>query len=62
VMIIKRSTVKKPMNIFLLRKVEALRSGQNLNPKKIPKRTKIRHKKLVTKTCLHKGNKLSYSL
>jgi len=30
----------------------------NLNPNKITKRAKIRHKKLLTQTCLDKGNEL----
>jgi hypothetical protein len=51
----KRSPIKKPLNVFLLREIEALLSRGNLNPKKIPKRTKIRHKKLFNKMCLHKG-------
>jgi hypothetical protein len=42
-----------------LREIEALRHGGDLNPKKIMKRTKIRHKKLLTQTCLHKCNMLT---
>jgi hypothetical protein len=52
----KRSTIKKILNILLLRQKEPLRRGGDLNPKKIPQRTKIRHKKLITKTSLNKSN------
>jgi hypothetical protein len=53
-MISKRSTMKI-LNILLLRQKEPLRRG-DLNPKKVPQRTKIRHKKLITKTSLDKSN------
>jgi hypothetical protein len=52
----KSSTSKKILNILLLGDRKTIRSGGNLDPKKIAKRTKISHKKLVTKTCLNKGN------
>jgi hypothetical protein len=52
----KRSTIKKILNILLLRQKEPLRRGEDLNPKKISQRTKIRHKKLITKTSLNKSN------
>jgi hypothetical protein len=52
----KRSTIKKIMNILLLRQKEPLRHGGDLNPKKVPQRTKIRHKKLIIKTSLDKSN------
>jgi hypothetical protein len=52
----KRSTIKKILNLLLLRQKEPLRRGGDLNPKKVPQRTKIRHKKLITKTSLNKSN------
>jgi hypothetical protein len=55
----KRSTIKKILNILFLRQKEPLRRGGDLNLKKIPQRTKIRHKKLITKTSLDKSNILS---
>jgi hypothetical protein len=51
----KRSTIKKILNILLLRQKEPLRYG-DLNPKKVPQRTKIRYKKPITKTSLDKSN------
>jgi hypothetical protein len=51
----KRSTIKKIMNILLLKQKEPRRGG-DLNPKKVPQRVKIRHKKLITKTSLDKSN------
>jgi hypothetical protein len=54
----KRSSIDKISNILLLRQKESLRREGDLNPKKLPQRTKIRHKKLVTKTSLNKGNVL----
>jgi hypothetical protein len=52
----KRSTIKKILNILLLRQKESLRRGGDLNLKKVPQRTKIRHKKLITKTSFDKSN------
>jgi hypothetical protein len=52
----KRSTIKKILNILLLRQKEPLSRGGDLNPKKVPQRIKIRHKKLITKTSLDKSN------
>jgi hypothetical protein len=52
-----RSSIEKILNILLLRQKEPLRCG-DLNPKKVPQQTKIRHKKLITKTSLNKGNVL----
>jgi hypothetical protein len=52
----KRSSITKILNILLLRQKEPLR--RDLNPKKVPQRTKIKHKKLITKTSLNKGNVL----
>jgi hypothetical protein len=54
----KRSSIKKIVNILLLRQKEPLRHGIDLNPKEVPQRTKIRHKKLITKMSLNKGNVL----
>jgi hypothetical protein len=50
----KRSTIKKMLNILLLRQKEPLRRGGDLNPKKVPQRAKMKHKKLITKTSLDK--------
>uniref|UniRef100_A0A0A9BZW1 Uncharacterized protein n=1 Tax=Arundo donax TaxID=35708 RepID=A0A0A9BZW1_ARUDO len=50
--------IKKILDILFLRQVETLSCGRNLNPKKVTKRTQIRHKKLLTEICLHKGNVL----
>src|SRR4051812_23743228 len=52
----KSSTSKKILNILFLRDRKAIRSGRNLDPKEIAERTKIGHKKLLTKTSLNKGN------
>jgi hypothetical protein len=52
----KRSSIEKILNILLLRQKEPLRCERDLNPKKVPQRIKIRHKKLVTKTSLNKAN------
>jgi hypothetical protein len=52
----KSSTSKKILEILFLGDRKTIRSGGNLNPKKVAKRTKISHKKLVTKTGLNKGN------
>jgi hypothetical protein len=53
----KRSSIEKIMNILLLRQKEPLRRGGDLDPKEVPQRTQIKHKKLVTKS-LNKGNVL----
>jgi hypothetical protein len=45
----KRSTIKKILNILLLRQKEPLRRGGDLNPE-------IIHKKLITKMSLDKSN------
>jgi hypothetical protein len=45
----KRSAIKKILNILLLRQKEPRMRGGDLNPKEVPQRTKIRHKKLITK-------------
>jgi hypothetical protein len=44
------------MDILFLGDIKSIRSGGNLDPKKVAKRTKISHKKLLTKTGLDKGN------
>jgi hypothetical protein len=54
----KRSPIKKIMNILLLRQKEPLMRGGDLNPKEVPQKIKIRHKKLITKMSLNKGNVL----
>jgi hypothetical protein len=53
-----RSSIEKILNILLLRQKEPLRRGGNLNHKKVPQRTKIRHKKLIIKTSHNKVNVL----
>src|SRR4051812_11283206 len=52
----KSSTSKKILNILFLRDRKSIRSGGDLNPKKVAENTKINHKKLITKTSLNKGN------
>jgi hypothetical protein len=52
----KRSSIEKILNILLLRQKEPLRRRGDLNPKEIPQRTNIRHKKLITKMSLNKDN------
>jgi hypothetical protein len=54
----KRSSIKKILNILFLRQKEPLRRGRDLNSKNVPERTKIKHKKLITKMSLNKGNVL----
>jgi hypothetical protein len=54
--ITRSSTSKEILDIILLGDIKSIRSGGNLNPKKVAKRTKISHKKLLTKTGLNKGN------
>jgi hypothetical protein len=54
-MISESSTIKKIMDVLFLGQLETLRCRENLNPKKVTKRTKIRHQKLLTETRLHKG-------
>jgi hypothetical protein len=56
VLITKSSASKKILDILFLGDIKAIRSGGNLNPKKIVKRTKISHKELLAKTGLNKGN------
>jgi bifunctional DNA-binding transcriptional regulator/antitoxin component of YhaV-PrlF toxin-antitoxin module len=56
VLIPKSSTSKKILDILFLGDRKTIRSGGNLNPKKVAKRTKISHKKMVMKMGLNKGN------
>jgi hypothetical protein len=55
-LITKSSTSKEILDILFLGDIISMRSGGNLNPKKIAKRTKISHEELLAKTGLHKGN------
>jgi hypothetical protein len=55
-LITKSSTSKEILDILFLGDIKAIRSGGNLNPKKVAKRTKITHKELLVKTGLNKGN------
>jgi hypothetical protein len=57
----KGSSIEKILNMLLLRQKEPLKCGGDLNPKKIPQWTKIRHKKLITKKSFNKGNALRSS-
>jgi hypothetical protein len=52
----KSSTSNKILDILFLGDRKVIRSGGNLNPKKVAERTNISHKKLITKTSLNKGN------
>jgi hypothetical protein len=54
--ITKSSTSKEILDILFLRNIKAIRNRGNLNPKKVAKRTKISHKKLLAKAGLKKGN------
>jgi hypothetical protein len=47
---------KKILNVLFLGQINAIRGGRDLNPKKVTKRTKIRHKELLIEMCLGKGN------
>jgi hypothetical protein len=49
---------RKSWIYFSWDKKNPLRHGGDLNSKKVPQRTKIRHKKLITKTNLNEGNVL----
>jgi hypothetical protein len=57
-MISKRISIKKILNILLLRQKEPLRRGGDLNPTEVPQKTKIKYKKLITKTSINKDNVL----
>jgi hypothetical protein len=56
VLITKSSTSKEILDILFLGDIKSIRSGGNLNPKKVAKRTKISHEKMLTKTGLNEGN------
>jgi hypothetical protein len=56
VLIPKSSTSKKILDILFLGDRKTIRGGGNLNPKKVAKRTKISHNKLVMKMSLNEGN------
>jgi hypothetical protein len=55
-LITKSSTSKKILDVLFLGDIKTIRSEGNPNPKKVAKRTKISHKKILTKTGLNKGN------
>jgi hypothetical protein len=55
-LITKSSTSKKILDVVFLGDIKTIRSGGNLSPKKVAKRTKISHKKILTKAGLNKGN------
>jgi hypothetical protein len=57
-LITKSSTSKEILDILFLGDIKTIKGGGNLNPKKVAKRTKISHKKLLTKAGLNKGNVL----
>jgi hypothetical protein len=52
----KSSTSNKILDVLFLGDREDIRGGENLNPKKIAIKTKISHKKLLTKTSFNKDN------
>jgi hypothetical protein len=54
----KKSSIEKILNILLLKQKQPIKREGYLNLKEVPQRTKIRHKKLITKTSLNKGNVL----
>src|SRR3954468_16390011 len=54
-LISKSGTSKKILDVPFLENKESINSGGNLNTKKITKRTKIRHEKLLTQASLNKG-------
>jgi hypothetical protein len=56
-LITKNNMSKEILDILFLGDIKAIRGG-NLNPKKIAKRTKISHKKMLTQMGLNKGNLL----
>lgn len=50
----KGSTIKKIMNVLLMGQLKTVMCGGNLFRKKLMEKTKIKHKKLLTQTCVHK--------
>jgi hypothetical protein len=59
-LITKSSTSKEILDILLLGDIKSFRSGGSLNPKKVAKRTKISHEKMLTKTGLNEGYNQSH--
>jgi hypothetical protein len=57
-LIAKSGMSKKVLYILPLGDIEGIRGRGNLNAKKVAKRTKICHEKLLTKMGLYKGNAL----
>jgi hypothetical protein len=55
-LITKSSTSKEILDIVFLGDIKSIGTGGNLNPKKVAKRAKIGHKKMLTKMRLNKGN------
>jgi hypothetical protein len=55
-LITQSSMSKDILDILFLRDIKSIRNRGNLNSKKVAKRTKIGHKKLLTKTGLNKDN------
>jgi hypothetical protein len=53
---VREKVSKKILNVLFLGQINAIRGGRDLNPKKVTKRTKIRHKELLIEMCLGKGN------
>lgn len=56
--LVNKSNARKILEIYLLGNKEAIRGRGNLNPKEVAKRTKIKHKKLLARMSIHKGNVL----
>jgi hypothetical protein len=52
----KTRTIKKIMNVLSLGEVVVIRCGCELSPKKVAKRTQVRHVKQLIETSLNKGN------
>jgi hypothetical protein len=57
-LIAKSCTIKNILDIPFLGDKKSIKSGGNLNPKKVAKRIKIHHKKMLTKMGLSKSNVL----
>jgi hypothetical protein len=57
-LVTKSSTSKEILDILFLGDIKTIKGGGSLNPKKVAKRTKISHKKLLTQAGLNKGNVL----
>jgi hypothetical protein len=52
----KTGMIKKIMNVLSLGEVVVIRCGRELYPKKVAKRTQVRHVNLLTKMSLNKDN------